>query len=391
MEAHTQDGYYVWGVAGKPVTVYLHLDVLDRLGTEVMRGFGAVPKRGAEVGGVLIGTVEPATGGSPTIVRVEDFEPVECEYKRGPSYLFTDDEKATFEDAVQRWQPDPSKPAHAVGFYRSQTRDGMSLSTEDVQLLEEFFPDPADVALLIKPYGTKVSEAGFFVRENGAFPGISPLEFPFRRRELTGEEAPPHRPMMDRLPRSERGPRRREPRGYGSNELESIPTPQPLQEIARAEYQDPYAQADPMRSSLAGTAYATTLPPRSRFNSSVWIPLSFVFLLFGVALGYLISVSAKSATRGANDPQDFALGLSVMKSDDNLTVKWDRYAPAIRAALDGLLEIEENGVTKPVALNSTNLQTGSVVVEKPTHSVRFRLTVHPQARLSITETAEWRP
>jgi hypothetical protein len=391
MEARTQDGYYVWDVAGRAVTVHLHLDVLDRLSAEAMRGFGAVPKRGAEVGGVLIGTVEPGEDGDPTTVRIEDFEPVECEYRRGPSYLFTEDEKATFEDAVLRWQPDPAKPAHAVGFYRSQTRDGMSLSLEDIELLDEFFPDPADVALLIKPYGTKVSAAGFFVRENGAFPDVSPQEFPFRRRELTGEEPPPHRPMMDRVQRPERGPRRRE-RSYGSRELEANPTPQPLPEIAQpAEYQDPYMQAAPMRASQTGTAYATTLPSRSRFNSSFWIPLSFVFLLFGIALGYMISLMAKGAARGLSDPQDFALGLSVMKSDDNLTVKWDRYAPAIRAALDGVLEIEENGVTKPVALNSTNLQSGTVVVEKPTHSVRFRLTVHPQARLNITETAEWRP
>jgi hypothetical protein len=50
-------GYYVWEVPGKPVAVHLHLDVLDRIASEVMRGFGAVPKRGAEVGGLLIGIV----------------------------------------------------------------------------------------------------------------------------------------------------------------------------------------------------------------------------------------------------------------------------------------------------------------------------------------------
>src|ERR1700685_857561 len=100
MAGRTQDDleYYIWSPPGKHVAIHLHLDVLDRMGSEVMRGCGAVPKRGAEVGGVLIGTVEAASGDDPTIVRVEDFQPVECEYKRGPSYLFTDGEKATFED-----------------------------------------------------------------------------------------------------------------------------------------------------------------------------------------------------------------------------------------------------------------------------------------------------
>jgi hypothetical protein len=369
MEVRTQDGYYVWEVAGKPVIVYLHLDVLDRLSSEVMRGFGAVPKRGAEVGGVLIGTVEE---GSPAIVRVEDFESVECAYKRGPSYLFTDDEKAGFEDAVQRWQPDSSRSAYVVGFYRSQTRDGMSLAAEDIQLLDEFFPDAESVALLVKPYGTKVSEAGFFVRENGAFPDTSPQVFPFRRREITGESPPPHRAMTERRPRNR-----------GSRAMVSEPAADPAEDISN--YRDSFSEPSP------GPAYATTLPTRSRFNSSAWIPLSFVFLLFGIALGYMISLASTRPPKAGSDAQDFALGLSVLKSDDNLTVKWDRQSGAIRAASNGMLEIEENGVTKPVSLDPAMLQTGSVIVQKPTHSVRFRLTVHPQPRLSVVETAEWRP
>ncbi len=56
-----------------------------------MRGFGSVPKRGAEVGGFLIGTIRP---GVPAIVRIDDFEPVACEYRRGPSYLFTEEDGA---------------------------------------------------------------------------------------------------------------------------------------------------------------------------------------------------------------------------------------------------------------------------------------------------------
>ena len=80
MGTRTQDTeYFVWEVPGKPIRVHLHLEVVDRVAAEAMRGFGAVPKRGAEVGGVLIGTIEP---GDPSIVRIEDFEPVECDYKR---------------------------------------------------------------------------------------------------------------------------------------------------------------------------------------------------------------------------------------------------------------------------------------------------------------------
>lgn len=185
MATPTQDpaGYYVWEVPGQPVIVHIRLDVVDRLAAEVMRGFGAVPKRGAEVGGVLIGTTRP---GVPAIVRIDDFEAVPCEYRRGPSYLFTEEDGRDFEDCWNRLQPASSPSAYVVGYFRSHTRDGFSLEAEDLELLDQFFPGPAMVALLIKPYATRVSVGAFFVREHGDFPEKSPLEFPLRRRELLG-------------------------------------------------------------------------------------------------------------------------------------------------------------------------------------------------------------
>src|SRR5258708_40143777 len=90
METRTQDpaGYYVWEVSGQSVVVHLRLDVVDRLAAEVMRRFGSVPKRGAEVGGFLIGTIRP---GVPAIVGIDDFEPLACAYRRGPSFQLTEE------------------------------------------------------------------------------------------------------------------------------------------------------------------------------------------------------------------------------------------------------------------------------------------------------------
>ena len=389
MAAGTQDtaGYYVWEPAGKSVEVRLHLEVIDRILQDVMRGFGAVPKRGAEVGGVLIGTIE--RDGDQTVVKIEDFEPVDCGYKRGPSYLFVDAERTAFEDAVRKWQPDESREAYAVGFYRSHTREGMSLAGEDVQSMDECFPSPAHVALLIRPYGTKVSVAGFFFRENGVFQETTPLEFPFRRRELTGEEAPPRRPVEHRG-MEQRGIERR-PREIRPSRAMA---PMPANEIEAEEY--------PAAARQAGPAYAVTLPSKSRLRSAIWIPLSFVFLLFGVALGLMIAL-ARAPGRG--DAADFSLGLAVAKADQdavvesakgakesgyNLSVKWDRSAAAVRAAQRGVLEIEDGKYTKSVDLDTAQLSNGGIIYRNSSATVRFRLTVYPRARVSVTETAEWK-
>ena len=377
--------YYVWAVAGKAVEVHLRLEVVDRLLSEVMRGFGAVPKRGAEIGGVLIGRVDHiGKGGEQTIVKIEDFEPVECGYRRGPSYLFDQEGRAAFEDAVRRWQPDSTRAVYAVGIFRSHTRDGMSLAEEDVALMDEFFPSPAHVALLIKPYGTKVSTAGFFFRENGRFQDAAPLEFPFRRRELTGEEAPPPRSMIERRPRV------REPREVGRTA--AVPRPEMEEEFAAREYAEPPG---------AGPAYAVTLPSKSRLRSAMWIPLSFVFLLFGVALGLMIGLARAP---GKSDPGQFSLGLSVAKAEDssvtdggvpkeagfNLSVKWDGQAAAVRAAQRGVLEIQDGKYGKSVDLDAPQLRDGGIIYRNSSPTVLFRLTVYPQSRVSVTETVEWK-
>lgn len=355
-------GYYVWQIQGKPVAVHLHLGVIDRLSAEVMRGFGAIPKRGAEVGGVLLGTIED---GEEIIVRVEDFEPVACDYRRGPSYLFTADDGAAFDEACVRWQPDSSRSTYAVGYFRSHTREGMSLAPEDTALMEHHFPSTANIALLVKPFATKVSLASFFFREKGLFQSGAPLEFPFRRRELTGEEAPPRRSMLERVPR------RREGRNMA-----------PPMEIQAEEprHTVPSAPAPP-------AAYSS--PSKSRVRSGwVWIPLSFVFLLLGVVLGFqaAITIGPKAASGGAID---FSLGLTVTKDGDNLSVKWDREALAVKSAQRGVLEIEDGGYTKPVDLDPAQLRNGSILFTNSSRTVHFRLTVYPQASLSVTQTMDW--
>jgi hypothetical protein len=363
METRTQDpaGYYVWEVPGQSVVVHLRLDVVDRLAAEVMRGFGSVPKRGAEVGGFLIGTIRP---GVPAVVRIDDFEPIACEYRRGPSYQFTEEDGVALEEKWQRLQPSASPSAYTVGYFRSHTRDGFSLAPEDLELLDRLLPGPAHVALLIKPYATKVSVGGFFVREHGEFPESTPLEFPLRRRELLGEEPAPRRPL-----------------GAGQRPADAV-TMSPEEPPQSAFRFAGYEPAPPQDTELA--------PARSRLPRGwVWLPLIFLFLLLGGALGYELALTV-GARAAAIRVQDLSLSLSVKKSGDNLRVSWSRVSPAVRYAQRGLLEIDDGGYTRPVALDAAQLQNGSLIYRSVSDSVRFRMTVFPQARVSVVETLEWK-
>jgi hypothetical protein len=377
METPAQDApaYHVWQAAGKAFEVRIDLDVIDALLAEIMRGFGAVPKRGAEVGGLLLGSIER---GNSTVVRIDDFEPVECGYTRGPSYLFTEEERGIFEEACARWRQDGLRPdsgqssgpqSYAVGYYRSHTRDGLSMAPEDVELMGQFFPGPSNVVLLVKPFATKASPAGFFFRENGAFQETTPLEFPFRRRELTGEEAPERRPLTDKKPRGARELVRATPEEF----LEEAPAPEP-------ELQSYFANPPT-------PAYAITTPSRSRLGAWMWIPLSFIFLLLGVALGALAELNL--GPRGGAGGADYSLSMSTERTGDTLSLRWSGDSPLIRKAERGVLEIHDGDYAKITDLDVTQLHNGNIIFHNRTGSVSFRLTVYLNANLSVSENLAW--
>jgi hypothetical protein len=352
MDPSTQavPGYFVWEVSGQPVVVHLRLDVVDRMAAEILRGFGAVPKRGAEVGGILVGAIASATTpGDNSIVRIEDFEPVPCKYVRGPSYLLTEYERMLFDEVCERRSPKNAGNTYAVGYYRSHTRDGFSLEPEDLGLLDQHFRLPAQVALLVKPFATKPGVGAFFVRKNGAFPASTPLEFPFRRWEMTGEE-PPRRPSMP-------------------EKKEAPPVSRP-ERIFSAEPEEP--------------PQVSHAPKRPKSRSAIWMVAAFVFLLLGVLLGY--EASRITAPRRASD---FALSLAVERTGENLTVRWNPAAPAIRSASNGVLEIDDGGETKRVELDRANLSGGSMVYRNTSGQIRFRLVAYLDSGLSVTEALDW--
>lgn len=361
--AQVVPGYFVWQASGQPVVIQLNIDLVDRLGADILRGFGAVPKRGAEVGGILIGTIQP---GAISTVRIDDFEAVPCSYARGPSYLLTEEERVSFDAACQ------SRGKDIVGYYRSHTRDGLALQPEDIQLLERNFPSKDQVALLVKPFATKPGVAGFFVRENGVFPSATPLEFPFRRWEMTGQEPPRRAPMQERKRREREPSEAREHSAALAEAPDENAAPVPYYRIFSAEPKDPPKD---LPKELR--------EPKSR--TGMWLVASFVFLLLGVLLGY----EASRITAPQRGISDFTLSLAVERTGENLTIHWNPQAKAIVSASNAVLEIDDGGETKPVALDRANLNSGNFVYRSVSSTVRFQLVVYLTSGLSVTEALDW--
>ena len=172
---------YTWTVSQKPLAVCFPLDIIDRLEHEAVESFRSLSSRGSEVGGVLFGTVEP---GSPSMVTVVSYDPVVCDYTRGPLYRLSDIDILRFTKVMEAGVRSGMSP---VGFYRSHTRKGLSMDADDVALLDSKFPASHGIALLIRPFASKPSLGGVFFREDGSVRTESsgPV-FPFRTSELAG-------------------------------------------------------------------------------------------------------------------------------------------------------------------------------------------------------------
>lgn len=325
MRTQAED-FYVWRPPGGEREVYLSLSVVDAILQDVLRGFGALPKRGAEVGGVLLGRVSGAA------VWIEAHEAIPCGYAHGPSYELRGKDEERLERAVA------AQRERVVGYYRSDTREALTLDSEDLRLLEKHFPSADAVALLIRPYATKVSRAGFFFRTNGAFPAATPLEFPFSKKLLRGES-------------------------------ESAPEP-------------PRAEPQPENPPPAARPAEPPAPPKSRWD--VWAAALTLATALGWSGGYFVA----RRTAPPPDPSAYRLGLSVDRSSGQFKITWNGRGVPLRTAARGELRVEDQGRVKLVPLELDQLRMGEAIYESLSPRVRFELRVQHTSGSILSEVID---
>jgi hypothetical protein len=216
--------------------------------------------------------------------------------------------------------------------------------------------------LLIRPFATKPSVAGFYFKEAGAFERAAAplLEFPFRRRDLGQAEPPASQSRIE----------------------EPAPAPDIIRHDLRTE------PAVPVTTATASAAPAASpvpilIPVPSRRS---WPALPIILLLVGVLLGYQAALNIRPNT----PPASYDLALTVTQTGADLRLKWDRQSPAIRISEKGIVTIQDGTYNKATILSPAELERGSLPPYRTlTKHVVFRLAVFPNPQNSISETVEW--
>jgi hypothetical protein len=365
---------WVWSADGASLRVSIDFEVVDRLGFEVMRGYGAVPRRGAEVGGILLGRVDEVD----SVAYVEDFVLVPSEHLKGPSYILSERDFSNFDEIKSEWGPVPGRPVHAIGFFRSNTRETLQLTIEDIELLDDHFLEPTAICLLIRPYATKPPEAAFFIRRDGSFTTVPPEKvFPFRRKDLGGGSGKKRRNAEADNPLS-------------LVQAAVVSAQGRLQSEGTAPAAAPSFGGLATPPSQAEQAPSAPVPSRSKLKGGwLWIPLSFIFLLLGIVLGFQVALSFREPP-SVQTSLEYAIGLEVAPLNENLHLKWNAESAVVRRARRGILHISDGDNQKSFSLTREDLSRGGVLYRQTTQNVQFRLEVFLTEDVSVTETLVFR-
>ena len=336
--------------------IWFDFGVVDRIASDVLRGLSALPRRGIEVGGLLLGTVQTAS--RPVLVQVEDYVPFPCEHLYGPNFQLSPKDKETFTELASSWAPAPNRPLHCVGFYRSHTRGELELTAEDIEVLDAWLPQPHAVCLILRPYATRPAEAAFWFRREGSFrPGPPASTFPFRRRELGG--GAPQKAVAGPAAES------------SSPEPEALP-------------------AASVETWLHTPAPAPPPPPARAPSAWLWIPALLAFLLVGVVIGVQLPGDLRRPAAAAPPADPFALGLSAVQFGNAIHLRWNPQAPALAACRNASLVIRDGPNIKMIDLRKEDLARGALIYRYMSPAVNFRLEAMLSPANTVSESIDLR-
>jgi proteasome lid subunit RPN8/RPN11 len=131
---------------------------LDEIRIAVMDNFYAVPHGGVEIGGVLFGKRENGR------LLIQEYRKIETEYLNGPSFRLSENDHSGLRTLLRETKfLDPD--LRPVGWFHSHTRSGIHLSESDLGIYHQYFPEPWQVAMVLKPNTFGTVNGGYFFRQ----------------------------------------------------------------------------------------------------------------------------------------------------------------------------------------------------------------------------------
>lgn len=315
-----------WSADGYPWVIEYPKELMGRIRSAALDGYFRIARGGVEVGGVLFGEWVGK------LVRIKAIHPLECVYATGPSFVLSEKDRQNLAELLASAAEDPElEGMSAVGWYHSHTRSEIFLSDADIEVHDQFFPEPWQVALVVRPERIKASRAGFFVRgKDGKIRGeASPREFLLE--------------TSVRLARPQAAPE--------------------VSPVRRAENAVP------------------DLRVFRRPDRRQWLE----WLVFTAALFLFLGGAALLAWSYSNRKPPEPLALRLLDHSGQLEVQWARSAAEVQGAESGLLEILDGEERSRIELTGGQLRIGTLTYARQSGTVHITLRVR-RAGKDATET-----
>jgi hypothetical protein len=389
--------FCAWTQGSRKFAIYVHRDVLARLGMEVRVAFKRVPRRGLEVGGILVGRRECRD--EITTFWIEGFEAIESEHRSGPSYILSELDFALLREALTR------NGAASIGIYRSQTRSQqLTLQEPDIQLFGKCFDRGDGLFLIACPVAAR---AAFFLRDEGELKCVyefglgSPLASGVAAQTPEPSEPASAKPELAEPGSSE--PKSVEPESSEMDQLgeslAEIPPPVEIQSPAEiqaavlavsratqpAEKEDPASDAVPILDRQPSRELAIQGSPwanrrgraMDRRNAGSkrgrWLVALIFSALLGAGIGMLSHASRPSVRPQVPPVED--LHVTVEANGGLLRLHWDPRSFAARNPSRAVLHVQDGDYQMVKNISPSELSAGSVAYEPRTHDVSFRVEV----------------
>jgi len=322
--------------------------LLDELRQHALEGLRRVPRRGLEVGGILLGRRTASE------IHLQAWRPIYCEHAYGPGFRLSERDFERLEADLQHYTTDPELAGlEVVGWFRSHTRDGVCLTAEDLELYQRCFPEPWQVALVIRPHLYEPARAGFFFRETDGTirSDKSYQEFilePVRRRFPIGFDPAQigERAGWEKAtgPEREWFPELERPRVAEPSPAAPLPEP-PVPAVGAPSWEKPKSRA----GRLGNWATAVAI----------------------VAVGILLVIwFATPAGDWSSAP---SAGLRVRDVEGQLVLEWNPSSPVVRQATEARLTIQDGPVERNLKLSPAELRSGSLTYLRSGQEVEFRV------------------
>jgi hypothetical protein len=323
--SQTAPRFGTWKTARSLYVIEYDLEVLRRIQRDVASAYSSLAHGGLETGGFLLGTV------SGNLVRIDGFERFQSEHAYGPSFKLSEKDHYELARSLAELAGETAPVGQrVVGWYRSRTRNTVSLTPDDLSIHDRYFPEAWHVVLVVRPLSSGAARAAFFLREPGGLIAATPdQEFQL--------EADSH---VNQLTVRQSGPLMRHP-GPMTFDPWNTATPQFLLPV----------------EEQSGR----------RVGWGVWGVLAAVLSLALGALLYLRTYLAPSTK--AVQP----LRVEAVEHNGNIKVSWDTTAAS--GASRGLLDVQDGALRAQLILDRSTLAAGSVSYASRSDVTGFRLRI----------------